>query len=209
MTNEELVQAYQSGDDKALDLLLKCNKNLIHAIVNKFNLNEIYSYDDLVQEGFYGLIKASKKYDFSRDDKCLFSSFAYSYIKGYILSYINRACTKGNEVSLQTPTGDDLTIGDTISDTEYDFCNIEDRVYNKWLREEIKVLLECTLENTEKMVIELKYGINSEECTYEMIEKITKLRNARAIKFKALNKIRRSEWYRKNINIYKEHKCLI
>ena len=56
MTNEELVELYQGGDKKALDLIIDQNKGMVYKLVNKFYTEDTSSIDkdDLEQEGFMG-----------------------------------------------------------------------------------------------------------------------------------------------------------
>lgn len=69
-------------------------QNLIWSIVNKI-LCKMTDRDyktelenELFQEGFLGLIEAQQRYDKNKDVK--FTTFAYPYIKGYCLKYLNK-----------------------------------------------------------------------------------------------------------------------
>ena len=64
MSNEELVQLYQSGDKTALEKLIQANTGIINKIANKYNgINREVEFDDLFQSGVLGLIKAVEKYN--------------------------------------------------------------------------------------------------------------------------------------------------
>ena len=66
MSNEELVQEYQSGNHQALDELIQQNTGLVFYFANKyFPLCSMtpMDIDDLVQEGWIGFLDAAKKYD--------------------------------------------------------------------------------------------------------------------------------------------------
>lgn len=69
MTNEELVSMYQQGDEQALGQLVEHNKGIVHKMVNRFYLDSISALDkeDLIQEGFIGLIMAAEKYKTSKE----------------------------------------------------------------------------------------------------------------------------------------------
>ena len=77
-------------------------QNLIWSIVNKILCKmEDRNYkaeleNELFQEGFLGLIEAQQKYDKNKGVK--FSTFAYPYIKGYCLKYLN------NEIKINSKT---------------------------------------------------------------------------------------------------------
>ncbi len=65
--------------------LILNNQNLIYFILKKYN--SIHN-EDLFQIGMIGLIKATEKYDESRN--CSFSSFAYQCISNEILVHFRR-----------------------------------------------------------------------------------------------------------------------
>ena len=68
MSNEELVQLYQNGDNKALEELILANEGIIYKIANKYEgINRELELDDLIQEGILGLIEAAKRYDFNNE----------------------------------------------------------------------------------------------------------------------------------------------
>lgn len=68
------------------------NMKLVHYFANKYKgmltSSASYSYDDLVAEGYVGLVRAAKNFDESRGLK--FSSLAGKYIKFSMLNFINR-----------------------------------------------------------------------------------------------------------------------
>ncbi len=110
MTNEELVQEYQNGNNHALDELMQQNTGLVMYFANKYNSfgqRALFEQDDLVQEGWIGFIDAVDKYDPNRkleseeseptllDDEelektVLFSSYAGRAIQNKILRAINK-----------------------------------------------------------------------------------------------------------------------
>lgn len=61
------------------------NENLIYSIINKYS--NYYDIDDLYQVGVMGMIKAYKNY--KSEHKTKFTSYAYTYIFGEIIKYIN------------------------------------------------------------------------------------------------------------------------
>lgn len=77
--NTELALRYQDGDEKAFDKLVLDNMGLVHSTVKHF-VNRGTDYDDLVQIGSLGLIKAAKSYDPCRGFE--FSTYAFSMISG-------------------------------------------------------------------------------------------------------------------------------
>lgn len=63
------------------------NENLIYSIINKYS--NYYDIDDLYQVGVMGMIKAYKNYNKEYNTK--FTSYAYTYIFGEIIKYINES----------------------------------------------------------------------------------------------------------------------
>lgn len=80
MTNEKLFELYSNGDDKAKEQLILNNINLVKYIANKYyTMFEVcnykdYDFEDLVQVGIIGLMKAIDKYNPALG--CKFSTYA-------------------------------------------------------------------------------------------------------------------------------------
>lgn len=65
--------------------IILSNENLIYSVINKYG--KYYDFDDLYQVGVMGIIKAYNNYKSDMNTK--FTSYAYSYIFGEIIKYIN------------------------------------------------------------------------------------------------------------------------
>ena len=95
MTNEELVLEYQRTENRdILEEICKRNKGLVGLAVKGFRrayTNEgdfqasVVESDDLMQEGYIGLIYAVKRYD---PEKGAFSTLALEYIQSYIMRFL-------------------------------------------------------------------------------------------------------------------------
>ena len=72
--------------DELTNVILE-NENLIYSIINKYS--NYYDIDDLYQVGVMGMIKAYKNYKKEYNTK--FTSYAYTYIFGEIVKYINES----------------------------------------------------------------------------------------------------------------------
>lgn len=86
-------------------------QNLVWSIVNKLlakmpdkNYKSELEYE-LFQEGFLGLIEAQQRYDETQETK--FTTFAYPYIKGYCLKYLNREIKISSNTKELIPNEDD------------------------------------------------------------------------------------------------------
>lgn len=81
----DLIKLAQSGDNDALEQILKENMGLIWSIVKKFS-NRGYETEDLFQIGSIGLIKCINKFDLNYNVK--FSTYAVPMIMGEIKRFI-------------------------------------------------------------------------------------------------------------------------
>lgn len=89
ISNEELVKAIQSGEDR-IEELYTANYGLIFWIAKKFS--GLAELDDMIQEGFLGLYTAAKLYDNSKEAK--FSTYATFWIRWAI-----RQCIENNSAA--------------------------------------------------------------------------------------------------------------
>jgi RNA polymerase primary sigma factor len=78
--NKELIKRYRKGDKSALSDLCKENKGFIYKIAYRYcgMYGSDLPEDDLVQEGFIGLMKAADMYDVKSDAK--FLTYAWWHI---------------------------------------------------------------------------------------------------------------------------------
>ncbi len=87
MTNEELVLRIQRNEDKqhCLEMLYLQNKGMIAAIAKRYST--FVEFDDLMQEGFFGLCKACECWDSCKGEK--FMTYAQYCIVSSISSYVS------------------------------------------------------------------------------------------------------------------------
>ena len=74
----ELFKQAQDGDVNAKNKLLIANQRLVFSIANKYYYSAM-SLEDIIQEGYIGLVKAIEKYDYNSNNK--FSTYASAVIK--------------------------------------------------------------------------------------------------------------------------------
>lgn len=97
--NGELVALAQEGDDGATEELIRLNIGLVRSIAARFT-GRGTEYEDLVQIGTIGMIKAIRSFDLSRGT--VFSTYAVPLIIGEIRRYlrddgiikVSRSCKK-------------------------------------------------------------------------------------------------------------------
>lgn len=81
----DLICLAQSGDDHAKETIISQNIGLVKNIVSKF-MNSGYEWDDLLQIGSIGLLKAIERFDPSYN--VMFSTYAVPLILGEIKRFI-------------------------------------------------------------------------------------------------------------------------
>lgn len=86
-TNEELVLKIQAGQDKAgnLEKLYLQNKGLIGSVAARYVGYE--DHEDLMQEGFLGLLKAAELWE--PDGGASFAGYAFHWIRAAMKNYID------------------------------------------------------------------------------------------------------------------------
>ena len=82
---EELISRAQTGDDRAMELLVEENSGLIWAVVRRF-LNRGAEADDLYQLGCLGFLKAVEGFDLQFGTQ--FSTYAVPKISGEIRRFL-------------------------------------------------------------------------------------------------------------------------
>lgn len=83
--NEALIKKAQNGDEMALSDLVERNMGLVKKLAVRF-VDRGADYEDLVQIGCIGMIKAIRSFDFSYE--CVFSTYAVPLIIGEIRRFL-------------------------------------------------------------------------------------------------------------------------
>lgn len=217
MSNEELVSLHQSGDSAALTKLIEQNRGIVNKVSNKFYVegtNSI-SKEDLEQEGYIGLVIAANKYDLNNSKRAMFTTYAIYWVYQRINSFIHKKNTN-SETSLNSPVGSegDTEIIDFIEGADYSFENVEDRLYNQQLREELEGVMRSVNTLMEIEILKFHYGWDSKkDLNFSEIGELYDLsaERIRQIENRALRKIRQSDWAikkAKDIYINKKRKSL-
>src|ERR671912_441431 len=82
-----LIEAYRErGDRRAVEQILSMNVKILNHIVRRYASSSDESYEDLLQVGYVGMMKAIKGYRL--DSGAKFSSYAYSMIEGEIKHHL-------------------------------------------------------------------------------------------------------------------------
>lgn len=93
LTDEELVELYQSGRRDALDSIIMRYRGLVNARANLYFIPGAEK-DDIIQEGLIGLYKAAN--EFKTDKGLYFKPYAAACVKNNIITAIKTAARKKN-----------------------------------------------------------------------------------------------------------------
>ncbi len=148
-------------ETKAKEILIEHNLRLVVYIAKKFD-NTGIGVEDLISIGTIGLIKAINT--FAPDKKIKLATYASRCIENEILMYLRRTNKTKLEVSIDEPLnvdwdGNELLLSDILgTDEDIIYKDIEDEVDRKMLRKALSILTP-----RERMIIELRFGLNSED----------------------------------------------
>jgi len=165
VSNEALVEEYQNGNDQALNELVEQNKKLVYHFANRYYGMCKLSFldkDDLIQEGFIGLMEAAEKFEPDRGcsvegEKVKFSNYASQRIMGRIFRAGNKYVAREkksddysvllnvNSMNEFIPGSDHKTYEDSLAeevDQVKTFKEFEHRFDNEILRADLLQLLD-------------------------------------------------------------------
>jgi len=178
LKDDELIAAYQNGELDAAEVLLERYKGLVRAEARKMIILGS-DYDDLIQEGMIGLIKAVRS--FNGNKYSCFSAYAQLCVRRQLYSLVRNSKTKKNiplntYISLYGAADDDFA-GESLVDTLAD--SINDNPETTYIGDEnvrnIEDYIRDNLSSMERQVMELYItGMNLTEIA-EIIEKETKV----------------------------------
>ena len=155
------VEKFLEGDNNARNILIERNLRLVVFLAKKYENTKV-DLEDLVSIGTIGLIKGVNTYKLDKNIKL--ATYASRCIDNEILMYLRKTKRKKTEVSFEDSLsfdseGNELHLEDILG-TEDNIVTkpIEDEFDKKLLKEEIQ-----KLNNRDKEIIELRYGINGKE----------------------------------------------
>ncbi|AIX32103.1 subfamily RNA polymerase sigma-70 subunit [Synechococcus phage ACG-2014f] len=166
----------------AMTKMVSANIGLVEKLANKLYIkNDQYSFDDLYQEGVFGLIRGVNKFDPSVG--CRFSTYSYYWIYSYIMRYcennlgkiripthlrekmrkqkdnkveLDRLKSKvPSVVSLNTIVGESLSLDNVVTYTEN--ISFDDEM------EHVLVVMDEVLDEREHQVLCSRFGIGGEK----------------------------------------------
>lgn len=158
---KNLFERKKSGDESARCKLIEHNMRLISHIIRKYYSSYQYP-DELLSIGSLGLIKAVDSFKSELGTK--FATYGAKCIQNEILMYFRAQKKGGNEVSLNDTIdidrdGNPLTYLDVISAPE----TINEEIDMKDHTDKIKALIDKILDDRERQIIVLRYGLSGYE----------------------------------------------
>lgn len=154
---KKYLEAVKKGDLEARNILIEHNLRLVAHIVKKFDPNP-QEIEDLISIGSIGLVKAINTY---RGDKgTRLATYASKCIENEILMHLRATKNDRTELHLFDPLGSEGDDGevayiDIVRDEEPDVADV---VTSKVQAESIVAQM-CILDEKEREVIELRYGL--------------------------------------------------
>ena len=147
----------KNGDSAARGKLIEHNLRLVSHIIRKYYSSYAYP-DDLISIGSMGLIKAVDTFHFEKGTR--FATYGARCIQNEILMFFRSQKKANIEVSLSDTIdvdrdGNPLTYLDVISTPEHIAEDIDMNMHI----EKIRVLVEKELDEREKKIIVLRYGL--------------------------------------------------
>ena len=151
------LEALESGDEQAKQLLIERNLRLVVYIARRFE-NTGINLEDLISIGTIGLIKGINTYRLDKNIKL--ATYASRCIENEILMYIRKTAFQKTEVSLEEPInmdydGNELLLSDILG-TEEDqiYRPMEEAVELAVLRQALDELPE-----REREIVLLRFGL--------------------------------------------------
>ena len=164
---EAALIALENGDQQARDTLIEHNLRLVVYIAKRYETNPIFM-EDLISIGTIGLIKAVNT--FKRDKNIKLATYASRCIENEILMFLRKKSRRKTEISFDEPLnvdydGNELLLSDILG-TEGDIV-----AESFYAEEDKRQLLKAMskLKENERMILEMRYGINHEELTQKDI----------------------------------------
>ncbi|HOB36647.1 MAG TPA: RNA polymerase sporulation sigma factor SigK [Candidatus Avimonas sp.] len=186
-----LERFHLHGDINARNKLIEHNLRLVAHIIKKY-YSTIREQDDLISIGTIGLIKAVNTFDYLKGARL--ATYASRCIENEILMHFRASKKKAQDVSFSEPIDTDkdghpLTLSDVISEES----NIIDDIDLRLNAEKLYHYIDDILEDRERKIIELRYGLTGEPLTQREVAKTLNISRSYVsrIEKKALEKLKK------------------
>lgn len=158
----ELILKSKDGDLEARNTLIERNLRLVAHVIKKYKSVGI-DQEDLISIGTIGLIKAVSTFDNNKGIRL--ATYAAKCIDNEVLMTIRSDKKLKKEISLQGPLGTDKEGNNIylIDIIKYEGEEIVGRLDKEEKIKALQEILDKTLQEREKTIIELRYGIRNHE----------------------------------------------
>lgn len=156
---EKMIQRLSNNDIDARNILIEHNLRLVAHIAKKYDTGHTNN-EDLISIGTIGLIKAIDTFKSDKQNKL--TTYAARCIENEILMHLRSIKKTYNDVSLNEPIGYDKDGNEVaLIDVMDAKSNIDviDQLYKKDQLKKLQMFLN-QLDDTEKEIIQLRYGLN-------------------------------------------------
>ena len=156
----EAFAALKAGDASARDLLIRHNLRLVAHVAKKYYASG-QEQDDLISIGVIGLIKAVDSFDPAKGAR--FATYGARCVENELLMNFRAGKKNQGTAYISDPLEGDSEGGLTLNDVVADpFCMDEDYELSEE-RDELRRMVQSTLEGRERQVILLRYGFGGQE----------------------------------------------
>lgn len=157
----ELLERSEKGDIEARNTLVEHNLRLVAHIVKKY-YTPGSDQDDMISIGTIGLIKAVSTFNSNKGIRL--ATYAARCIENEILMYFRNQKKTAQDVFISDPIdtdkdGNALTLIDVIADES----DIAEEIDKKIKLEKLRVIMSGCLDEREKSIIEMRYGLGGKE----------------------------------------------
>ena len=185
------LELLNQGDEKAKNILIERNLRLVAHIDKKYTGPNI-EQEDIISIGTIGLIKGINSYKGDKGVKL--ATYVARCIENEILMHLRSTKKLSQEISLndalgQDKEGNEITFIDVIENSE---VSVEDQIDLKMKVKRLYQKISEVLQDREKMIIELRFGLNGKEAkTQNEIAKMLGISRSYVsrIETKAINKL--------------------
>ena len=147
LDDSELIVLCRKGDEKAYSALIARYLFTVRSRASVYE-NSGIDFEDLMQEGYIGLVNAVKSYESNFGTS--FSTFAYMCIDRNILSAVRKSMAKK-----QIPKSALVFIEDDKELCDKTFQNPETAVISKEMQEKVWQIIDLELSDFERQVLDL------------------------------------------------------
>lgn len=164
---KEMLERWQQEDYEARNILIEHNLRLVVYIAKRYETNPIFM-EDLISIGSIGLIKAI--HTFKSDKNIRLVTYASRCIENEILMYLRKKNRRKQEISFDEPLNIDYDGNELLLS---DILGTSDDIVTKEVEKkcEYHALMQAMeqLQDREKLILQMRYGIQHEELTQKDI----------------------------------------